>query len=106
MRSQGRPSSQPAPTERASAEVDRGREDPAAVERAGQFELRINSEIYLRDGRFDQDRMLQAFERIASGNAHGGFPLSRIVCRMDWAAAEGQSCIDDLIEFEFRVNSV
>ena len=79
--------------------------DPAAAERLGQFELRTNSETYLHEGRFDQDRMLQAFEQIASGNAQGGFPLSRIVCRMDWAA-EGQSYINDLIEFEARVNHI
>src|SRR5713226_8369511 len=57
------------------------------------------TETYLQDGRFDQDRMLQSFEQMASGNAEGGFPLSRIVCRMDWVP-DGQSHIDDLIEFE------
>jgi MEDS: MEthanogen/methylotroph, DcmR Sensory domain len=84
--------------------VDAGM-DPAAAENSGQFELKINNETYLRDGRFDKERMLQAFEQIASGNTPGGFPLSRIVCRMDWAA-EGQSYINDLIEFESRVNHV
>jgi hypothetical protein len=79
--------------------------DHAAAETSGQFELKINNEIYLCEGRFDQDRMLHAFEQIASGNAPGGFPLSRIVCRMDWAA-EGHSHINDLIEFESRVNHV
>jgi MEDS: MEthanogen/methylotroph, DcmR Sensory domain len=79
--------------------------DPEGAERTGQFELRTNRETYIRDGRFDQDRMLQTFEQIASGNAPGGFPLSRIVCRMDWAA-EGQSYIKDLIEFESRVNDI
>lgn len=49
--------------------------------------------------------MLHAFEQIASVNAAGGFPLSRIVCRMDWAA-EGKSCVNDLFEFESRVNHV
>ena len=49
--------------------------------------------------------MLQSFEQMASGNAEGGFPLSRIVCRMDWVP-DGQSHIDDLIEFEARVNDV
>ena len=79
--------------------------DPEAAERRGQLELRTNTEIYLRDGKFDKDRMLHAFEQIASGNATGGFPLSRIVCRMDWAA-EGKSYTKDLIEFESRVNHV
>jgi MEDS: MEthanogen/methylotroph, DcmR Sensory domain len=79
--------------------------DPVAAERNGQLELRTNTEVYLRDGQFDKDRMLHAFEQIASGNAAGGFPLSRIVCRMDWAAA-GKSYTNDLIEFESRVNHV
>jgi len=79
--------------------------DPAAAQRSGQFELRTNTETYLRDGRFDQDRMLEAFERLASGNAKSGFPLSRIVCRMDWAA-EGPSHVDNLVEFESRVNDL
>jgi hypothetical protein len=42
---------------------------------------------------------------MASGNAKGGFPLSRICCRMDWAM-EDRSHVDDLIEFESRVNDV
>jgi hypothetical protein len=79
--------------------------DPVAAERSGQLELRTNAETYLHDGQFNKDRMLHAFEQIASGNATGGFPLSRIVCRMDWAA-EGKSYTDDLIEFESRVNHV
>jgi len=79
--------------------------DPTVTQQSGQFELRTNTETYLRDGRFDQDRMLEAFERLASGNAPGGFPLSRIVCRMDWAV-EDQSHINDLVEFESRVNDV
>jgi hypothetical protein len=76
----------------------------AAMQR-GQFELRINTEAYLQNGRFDPDRMLQVFEQLASGNAAGGFPLSRIVCRMDWAA-DDQSTIDKLVGFESRVNDV
>src|SRR6266851_2245593 len=76
-----------------------------AAQQSGQLELRTNTETYLRDGRFDQDRMLEAFEQMASSNAKGGFPLSRIVCRMDWAA-EGRSDVDNLVEFESRVNEV
>lgn len=60
--------------------------DPTAAERSGQLEVRNNTETYLTDGRFDQDRMLEVFEYLASGNGKTGFPLSRIVCRMDWAS--------------------
>jgi hypothetical protein len=79
--------------------------DPAAAEQSGQLEVRINTDAYIRDGRFDQDRMLAAFEQMASGNANGEFPLSRICCRMDWAIQD-RSYIDDLVEFESRVNHV
>jgi hypothetical protein len=79
--------------------------DVDAAIRRGQFELRTNTEAYLQNGRFDPDRMLQVFEQLASGNAAGGFPLSRIVCRMDWAA-DDRSNIDKLVGFESRVNDV
>ena len=75
----------------------------AAAQRRGQLEIRNNTDTYLVDGRFDQDRMLASFEQLASGNAPGGFPLSRIVCHMDWA---GRAHTEDLVEFEARVNDV
>ena len=79
--------------------------DTTAAEQSGQFELRTNTETYLRNGRFDPDRMLEVFEQFASGNTKGGFPLSRIVCQMDWAA-DGRSHIGNLVEFESRVNNL
>jgi hypothetical protein len=60
--------------------------DPAAASQAGQFDLRINTEAYLREGPFDPDRMLEVFERIVTENSKGPYPVSRIVCRIDWAA--------------------
>src|ERR1700678_2486519 len=59
--------------------------DTVAAQRRRQLELRTNTDTYLREGRFDQDRMLEVFEELARGNAKGEFPISRIVCRMDWA---------------------
>jgi MEDS: MEthanogen/methylotroph, DcmR Sensory domain len=79
--------------------------DPAETQKSGQFELRTNIETYLRDGHFDQDRMLEVFEQMASGNAKGRYPRSRIVCHMDWASENGSN-IDNLVEFESRVNDV
>jgi hypothetical protein len=79
--------------------------DPMSAQQTGQFELRTNTETYLRQGRFDQDRMLEVFEELASGRAKGGFPLSRIICHMDWAAESGAH-IDNLVQFESRVNDV
>jgi MEDS: MEthanogen/methylotroph, DcmR Sensory domain len=79
--------------------------DSETAQRSGQLELRINTDVYLPDGRFDADRMIAAFEQLASGNADGRYPLNRICCRMDWAVGD-QSHIDDVIEFESRVNDV
>jgi hypothetical protein len=79
--------------------------DSRIAQQTGQLDIRINTEVYLRDGKFDQGRMLETFEQLASGNTDGGFPLSRIVCRMDWVVGD-QSRLDDVIEFESRVNDV
>ncbi len=49
--------------------------------------------------------MIAVFEQLASGTANAAFPLSRICCRMDWAV-EDRSQVDDVIEFESRVNDV
>jgi hypothetical protein len=80
--------------------------DLAEAENSGQLEVRVNSDVYLPDGRFDPDRMLAVFEQLASGGeGQNHFPLSRVVCHMDWAADPGP-WIDQLIEFESRVNDV
>lgn len=79
--------------------------DAETALQSGQLDVKINTEAYLRDGSFDQDRMLATFEQLASGNAEGGFPLSRIVCRMDWVAGD-QSRLENVIQFESRVNGV
>jgi len=78
--------------------------DTTAVLQDGQLEIHNNTDVYLRDGKFDQDRMLVTFEKMASGSS-ARFPLSRIVCRMDWVLGE-RSRISDVIEFESRVNDV
>jgi hypothetical protein len=79
--------------------------DTTVSQRSGQLEVRTNVDAYLRDGQFDQDRMLELFEQLANDNKGQGYPLSRIICQMDWAADE-QSHIDQLVEFESRVNDL
>ena len=79
--------------------------DADAAQEAGQLDLRTNTDTYLQNGRFDKEGMVEAFEQLAISNRNSGFPLSRIVCRMDWAV-DGASDIDDVIEFESRVNDV
>jgi hypothetical protein len=80
--------------------------DSTAHEQSGRLQIKINTEVYLRDGRFDQNRMLAAFEEMAnSARSVEGFSRSRIACRMDWASGD-QSRIHDVIELESRVNDV
>jgi hypothetical protein len=79
--------------------------DTKAAQQRGQLDLSTSTEAYLRDGRFDKDRMISVFEEIACGNEKREFPVNRIVCRMDWVA-EGESRLDDVVEFESRVNDV
>ena len=80
--------------------------DTAAAEKSGQLEVHSSTAAYLKDGHFDKERMLATFARMASDDdTPGDFPLSRIVCRMDWVAQD-QSRIEDVIEFESRVNDV
>jgi hypothetical protein len=79
--------------------------DTAEAQQRGQLDLRANSDTYLRDGRFDQDRMLAVFEELAQSSDVGGFGISRIICRMDWAA-DGREHVDNLIEFESRVGEL
>ena len=79
--------------------------DTAAATARRQFELRGSVDTYLQQGRFDQDRMLARFEQWADDGVAGPFPRSRIICRMDWAS-EGGSLVNDVIEFESRVNDL
>jgi MEDS: MEthanogen/methylotroph, DcmR Sensory domain len=79
--------------------------DTAGAQGTGQFELQTNTDFYLKNGLFDKSRMLDTFEQMADSVAKAGFPRSRFICQMEWAA-ENQPYIDDLIEFESSVNEV
>jgi hypothetical protein len=77
--------------------------DVAQAERKGQLEVRRWEDAQLKDGHFDQKRMLALLEEVlAEGKAHG-FPLTRLVANMEWAL-EDRPGVEDLLEFETRVN--
>jgi len=79
--------------------------DVAAAETSGQFELRNWADAYLRDGHFDQDRMLALIEEVLKGGKQHGFARTRLVAHMDWAL-EDRPGVDDLVEYEARLNYV
>ena len=77
--------------------------DTKQAEKRGQFELRNWADAYLRDGHFDQARMLALIEEILDGGPRQGFSLTRLVAHMEWALEDRQG-VDDLVEYETRLN--
>lgn len=74
-------------------------------ERTGQLEIRRWEDAYLRDGRFDQNRMLALIEEVLQGGKAAGYPLTRLVANMEWAL-EDRPGVDDIVEYETRLNYV
>jgi hypothetical protein len=74
-------------------------------EASGQLEVRVWEEAYLREGRFDQDRMLALIEEVLIGGRQQGFPLTRLVANMEWAL-EDRPGVEDIVEYETRLNYV
>ena len=79
--------------------------DVETAEASGQFELRNWADAYLRDGHFDQDRMLALIEEVLDGGQQQGFARTRLVAHMEWAL-EDRPGVDDLVEYETRLNYV
>jgi CheY-like chemotaxis protein len=78
------------------------------VERAmasGQLEVHPWEEAHLRGDRFEQDAMLHLVEGALRSNAAAGYPLTRILAHMEWALLDKPG-VDDLVEYEARVNYV
>lgn len=77
--------------------------DTAAAEARGQLEVLNWRETYLKDGRFDQDLMIETLlKMIAPGNAPPG-KISRNIANMEWAL-EDRPGVDDIVEYEARLN--
>jgi hypothetical protein len=79
--------------------------DVVAAEQSGRFELRNWADAYLRDGHFDQDRMLALIQEVLEGGAQQGFALTRLVAHMEWALEDFPG-VDDLVEYETRLNYI
>jgi DcmR-like sensory protein len=79
--------------------------DVDTAERSRQFELRAWEEAYLRGGHFDQNAMLALIREVLDAGPALGFPLTRLVPHMEWAL-EDRPGVDDLVEYEARLNYV
>jgi len=79
--------------------------DVERVMGTGQLEVRPWQDAYLRGDRFDQDAMLALLEDILQSGAAGGYPLTRLLAHMEWALLDKPG-VDDLLEYETRINYV
>jgi len=79
--------------------------DVALAEARGQFRIATWDQAYLRDGHFDQDRMLVLIEEVLQAGPLEGYPLTRLVAHMEWAL-EDRPGVNDLVEYETRLNFV
>jgi MEDS: MEthanogen/methylotroph, DcmR Sensory domain len=77
--------------------------DVAQAMGTGQLEVRRWQDAQLRGDRFDQDAMLALLEELFQSGAAAGYPLTRLIGHMEWALADKPG-VDDLLEFETRVN--
>ena len=73
--------------------------DVADAEARGQLLLRDWSQAHLRDGRFDQDRMLAYLAQARADGRSDGYARMRFVSHMEWALASGPLA-EGLAEYE------
>ncbi|HTE61644.1 MAG TPA: MEDS domain-containing protein [Solirubrobacteraceae bacterium] len=83
---------------------DAGIDVPAAMD-IGQLEVRPWEDGPLRGGRFDQDAWLVSFEQVLQSGPAAGYAQTRFLAQMEWALVDLPG-VEDLIEFETRVNHV
>jgi MEDS: MEthanogen/methylotroph, DcmR Sensory domain len=79
--------------------------DTAAATERGQLTVRRWQDAYLRDGHFDQDRMLALIQEVLNDGPKEGFPLTRLVAHMEWALEDFPG-VNDLVEYETRLNFI
>lgn len=77
----------------------------AALQKAGQLELRDWSNTHLLGGQFDPQKTLSLFDGVAREAKSKGFRLIRFVTHMEWAL-ETKMEADELLEYEAKTNEL
>jgi hypothetical protein len=72
---------------------------------SGQLEVRTWQDWPLRGDRFDQDAWIASFEEVLQSGPAAGYAQTRFLAHMEWALVDLPG-VEDLIEFETRVNYV
>jgi hypothetical protein len=79
--------------------------DAESAQSRGQLVVKRWQDAYLRDGHFDQDRMVALIEEVLSAGPAEGYALTRLVAHMEWALEDFPG-VNDLVEYETRLNFV
>lgn len=79
--------------------------DVERCERERRLDVRTWPEVYLRDGHFDQDRMVSAVDAVIEEGRALGFERHRLSGNMGWALLDRPGT-EQLIEYEVRINEV
>ena len=79
--------------------------DVDEVTASGQLEVHPWEDGPLHGEQFDQDRWLAGFEEVLRSGPAAGYAKTRFLAQMEWALVDMPG-IDDMIEFETRVNYV
>jgi MEDS: MEthanogen/methylotroph, DcmR Sensory domain len=77
--------------------------DLQKAESAGQLEIRVWEEAYLRGNRFDQNAMLDLAESVLRESRDEGFSVTRLWANMEWALEDFPG-VHDIVEYEARAN--
>jgi hypothetical protein len=79
--------------------------DVASAEQRGQLEVLSWQEAYIKDGHFDQYRMIDTIKEALRPRAEAPGRLTRLVANMEWAL-EDLPGVNDIVEYETRLNEV
>jgi hypothetical protein len=84
--------------------VDAGIDVDQALD-SGQLEVHPWEDGPLRGAEFDQETWLRGFEQVLESGPEQGYERTRFLAQMEWAL-EDLPGLEDLIEFESRVNYI
>lgn len=77
--------------------------DVEPAEASGQLEVQHWEDVYLRDGYFDGDRMVDILQNILEANR--SFGITRLMGNMEWAL-ETVPGVTEIVEYETKLNYV
>ena len=79
--------------------------DVRAAQQRRQLEVATPEEVYLRNGRFSKEAMLEVIQEALKAGPTLGFPLTRLIAHAEAVLQDG-SFSNEWIEYETRLNDV